>query len=70
VNQIRASLRECVSTIRRIPADAWTTVGTSPTRGTITVEQIVDRFLVSHAEEHTTQAQATLTALHSPSSRP
>jgi uncharacterized damage-inducible protein DinB len=63
VARIRTALEECVTTLRRIPADAWTTIGHSPTRGTMSVEQIVDRFLVDHAEEHAAQTQATLSAL-------
>src|SRR5262249_5134135 len=69
VNRIRSALRECVSTLRRIPKQGWSTVGTSPTRGTMSVKQIVDRFLVSHADEHAAQTRATLEALQAPSPR-
>ena len=63
VPRLRASLAECVATLRALPPDGWTRVGKSPTRGTMTVEEIVDAFLVRHAEEHAAQTQATLQAL-------
>jgi hypothetical protein len=64
VPQIRASLDECVATLRSIPATAWASAGQHPTRGSVSVEALVDTFLVRHAEEHTAQIAATLQALH------
>ena len=61
--RIRASLEECVATLRQLPATSWSTVGTSPTRGTMSVEQIVDRFICGHAAEHAAQIRATLQTL-------
>src|SRR5690349_18002928 len=46
VPSIRASLADCVSTLRTIPEEGWSTVGHSPTRGSMTVQQIVDAFIV------------------------
>ena len=63
VKRIRVSLDECLATLRALPAEGWSCVGHSPTRGTMTVEQIVDAFLVRHVEEHAAQTQATLSAL-------
>jgi uncharacterized damage-inducible protein DinB len=63
VKRIRVSLAECISTLRSLPADGWSVVGHSPSRGTMTVEQIVDAFLVRHVEEHAAQTQATLSVL-------
>jgi uncharacterized damage-inducible protein DinB len=63
VPRLRASLDECVTTLRSLPHEGWTRVGHSPSRGTMTVEQIVDAFLVRHAEEHAAQTHATLQAL-------
>jgi len=63
VPRIRAALVECVATLRAIPADAWGAIGHHPTRGSKTVDQIVDTFVVRHAEEHAAQTQATLEAL-------
>jgi uncharacterized damage-inducible protein DinB len=61
--RIRAGLRECLATLRALPADAWTKTGQHASRGPMRVEEIVDAFLVSHAEEHAAQVQATLKLL-------
>jgi uncharacterized damage-inducible protein DinB len=63
VKRIRVSLDECLATLRSLPSSGWSAVGHSPSRGTMTVEQIVDAFLVRHVEEHAAQTQATLQAL-------
>jgi hypothetical protein len=64
VPQLRASLDECVTTLRSIPADAWDRAGQHPTRGAVSIEDLVNTFLVRHAEEHAAQIAATLQALH------
>jgi uncharacterized damage-inducible protein DinB len=63
VPRLRASLDECVAALRALPEEAWSAAGQHPTRGSMTVEQLVDAFLVRHAEEHASQTQATLKAL-------
>jgi uncharacterized damage-inducible protein DinB len=63
VPRLRTSLAECVETIRSLPADAWQRAGQHPIRGSMTVAQVVDTFLLNHAEEHAAQTQATLQAL-------
>src|SRR5712691_2190847 len=63
VKRIRVSLSECLATLRSLPSSGWSVVGHSPSRGTMTVEQIVDSFLVGHVEEHAAQTHATLAAL-------
>jgi uncharacterized damage-inducible protein DinB len=63
VSRIRVSLDECLATLRSLPLEGWSCVGHSPSRGTMTVEQIVDAFLVRHVEEHAAQTQSTLSAL-------
>ncbi len=70
VNRIRASLQECVSVLSALPSEAWASAGQHPTRGMMTIEQLVDAFLVSHAEEHATQTQATLETLKTDSPSP
>jgi uncharacterized damage-inducible protein DinB len=65
VNRIRAGLQECISVLSALPAEAWASAGQHPTRGRMTIEQLVDAFLVSHAEEHADQTQATLKTLRS-----
>jgi uncharacterized damage-inducible protein DinB len=63
VPQLRDSLKECVTTLRAIPANAWATEGQHATRGAMSVESIVTTFIVAHAEEHAAQITATLEAL-------
>ncbi len=65
VPSIRRGLAESLTTLRSIPSDAWAVVGQHPTRGTISVEQLVDAFLINHAQEHANQIHATLAALQS-----
>ena len=69
VPRIRASLATCVVTLRAIPPDAWTCSGNHPRRGPMTVADVVDSFLVQHAEEHAGQIQTALQELQA-SSRP
>jgi uncharacterized damage-inducible protein DinB len=63
VPRIRAALAECIEAVRALPTDAWSKVGNSPTRGAMSVEQVVDRFICSHAIEHSTQVRETLQSL-------
>jgi uncharacterized damage-inducible protein DinB len=64
VPRIRTSLDECVGALRALPADAWAAAGVHPNRGSMTVEQLVESFLVKHADEHASQTQTTLQALN------
>jgi uncharacterized damage-inducible protein DinB len=66
VAHIHAALDESVRTLRSLPDDAWTTAGQHPTRGLMTAEEVIDRFLLNHVEEHTAQISATLAALTAP----
>ena len=63
VNRIRASLAECVHILRALPTEAWSRTGQHPTRGPMTIEHLVDAFLVNHAEEHAVQIQASVKSL-------
>ena len=60
VGRIRSGLQECVRILRALPADAWSSTGQHPTRGPMTIEQLVDAFLVNHAEEHAVQIQTSV----------
>src|SRR5262245_36392003 len=60
VPRIRAGLAECVALLRALPTDAWALAGQHPARGSMTIEQFVDAFLVAHAHEHAEQIRATL----------
>ncbi|MBV9134915.1 MAG: DinB family protein, partial [Chloroflexi bacterium] len=63
VPAIRASLAECLATLRAIPETGWQTVGQHISRGPMSVEQLVQAFLCNHATEHANQIHATLREL-------
>jgi hypothetical protein len=53
--QVVRSLSEVTDTIRSWPAEAWSRTGQHPVRGAMGVDQIVERFIVDHLEEHADQ---------------
>jgi hypothetical protein len=53
--RVRSSLHEVTDAARELPAEAWTRRGQHPTRGEMTVQGIVERFIVDHLEEHAEQ---------------
>jgi uncharacterized damage-inducible protein DinB len=61
--RIRAGLDECRNTLRGIPDDGWDAVGQHIRSGPITAAQVVQSFVVNHAEEHAAQIRATLHTL-------
>lgn len=65
VPHVRAGLEHCVRTLRGIPAEAWSLAGEHPRRGSMTIDELVDDFLVEHAEDHARQIEATLDAIQS-----
>jgi hypothetical protein len=48
----REDLAAAVDAIRGLPPEAWTVDGLHPRLGVMSVGAIVERFLVSHLEEH------------------
>ena len=58
LERVRASLREVTDAVRGWDADAWRLRGAHPTRGEMTVERIVEQFIVDHLEEHADQLDA------------
>ena len=55
LERVRASLRDVTDTVRGWEPDAWRLRGAHPTRGEMTVERIVEEFIVDHLEEHADQ---------------
>lgn len=53
--RVRSSLAEVTDAARAFPAEAWMRRGAHPTRGEMTVRQIIERFIVEHLEEHADQ---------------
>lgn len=51
----RAGIDDAAEVLRALPDTAWGRLGEHPTLGPMSVEQIMERFLVSHLEEHADQ---------------
>jgi DinB superfamily len=58
LERVRASLADVTDAARQLPGEAWTRRGMHPTVGEMTVENIVERFIVAHLEEHADQLDA------------
>lgn len=55
LERVRASLAEITDAMRSWPPETWRLVGAHPTLGEMTVERMVDHFIVTHLEEHADQ---------------
>lgn len=53
--RVRESLRRVTDAARRWPPEAWRHRGVHPTLGEMTVERLLERFIVEHLEEHADQ---------------
>ncbi len=55
LERVRAALADVSDASRSWDAETWRCVGAHPTRGEMSVESIVERFIVGHLEEHADQ---------------
>jgi hypothetical protein len=55
LERVRASLAEVSDSARAFTPEEWSRRGLHPTRGEMTVQSIVERFIVDHLEEHADQ---------------
>jgi hypothetical protein len=55
LRRVRDSLAEISDAVRGWSEDDWARRGLHPTLGELGMERIVERFIVSHLEEHATQ---------------
>jgi hypothetical protein len=53
--RVRRSLIHLRESAENWPDEAWERRGTHPTRGEMTVHQLIERFIVEHLEEHADQ---------------
>ncbi len=60
VARIGDAADECVRTLRGIPGDAWSLSGQHPSRGMMSIDQMVDAFLAGHVEAHARQIEDVL----------
>lgn len=58
--QLQGEVRAAVSTIRRLSMAERSKRGNYPGRGDMTVADVLESFIVSHAEEHLVQVQSAL----------
>jgi dipeptidyl aminopeptidase/acylaminoacyl peptidase len=65
VSCLRTRCAESTATLRAIPEAGWVRTASHARRGELSVEQIVDQFLIEHLDEHTQQAEATRRDLRS-----
>ena len=63
LQRIQSAKAEAVQLLHLIPADGWSKTARHATRGEMTVQEIVDRFLLSHVDEHLEQARAAIQAV-------
>ena len=61
--RLHAGLAEATTTLRAIPREGWARTAHHARRGEMTVEQIVDQFLIAHVEEHAEQVQTVMDSL-------
>ena len=55
LDRVRSSLAEVTDAVRSWDDDTWRLRGIHPTRGEMSVEQIVETFIANHLEEHADQ---------------
>ena len=55
LERVRTSLAEVTDAVRSFPPEAWARRGAHPTRGDMTVQKIIEKFIVDHLEEHADQ---------------
>ena len=60
LDSIDRDLRSAVSFVTGLGSDEMAHVGAHPTRGELSVEASLDRFLTTHLEEHVTQLRSIL----------
>jgi hypothetical protein len=63
LERVRSSLAEVTDATRAFTPEEWSRRGLHPTRGEMTVQSIVERFIVDHLEEHADQLDLLRTSL-------
>ena len=55
LRRVTAQIEELSTVLAALPAGAWEVMGLHPARGEMSVRTIVERFVLSHLEEHADQ---------------
>jgi hypothetical protein len=61
LERVRASLAEVTDAARSWDSETWRLRGMHPSLGEMTIERLVERFIVDHLEEHADQLDALAT---------
>jgi uncharacterized damage-inducible protein DinB len=68
---LRASADEAIAILQSIPRETWSVKGEHVRRGAMSIEQVIDEFMVRHVEDHLVQVNVALGAVgYSPSQVP
>ena len=60
LRRVTAQIGEASTTLASLPVADWQARGLHPTRGEMTVSEIVDRFILAHLDEHADQLDGLL----------
>ena len=55
LERARSGIADVSATLQWLPPSAWGRIGAHPTLGPMSIEQITERFVVAHLEEHADQ---------------
>jgi hypothetical protein len=59
---VRSGIESALASLQSIPPEGWQATGQHRTQGEMTVEAMVQRFIVDHLRAHLEQARATIDA--------
>jgi hypothetical protein len=66
LERVRGSLAEVTDATRALTDEQWKRRGLHPTRGEMTVQSIIERFIVDHLEEHADQLDSLTRVIRVP----
>ena len=58
MERVASGIAAVAAEIRSLPTDAWSARGVHPTLGEMTLDRILERFIIGHLEEHADQLEA------------
>ncbi len=62
MGQLRENVRTAAATLRGFSAEDLAKAGIHPRRGRMTVDEVIESFVVGHSEEHVAQIKAAMAA--------
>jgi DinB superfamily len=67
LDELERAARDASSTLSAVPVERWARRGRHPTRGEMSVAQLVDQFMIGHVAEHAEQADRAFVGAVPPS---